>query len=113
MLRSKLIFVTALGFAAPAWAEPVPIVSTYQGETFEYVGTLGKDGAVRLAGKFLNSGNPFTFTVKPSGRVHGFVGETPVDFKVQRKKHEAIAKSLKAAEPQVAGTTAALSAGTN
>ena len=113
MLRSTTIVALALGFAAPAAADTAPVTASYEGETFEYVSRLGKADAVLIDGKFLKSGEPFTFTVKPSGRVDGFVGGTAVNFKVSRKQHEAIAKSLKALEPRLAATSAGNSVGAN
>lgn len=113
MLRSTTIVALALGLAAPAFAGTARVTSSYEGETFEYVSRLDKADAVRIEGKFLKSGEAFTFTVKPSGRVNGFVGATPVSFKVSRKQHEAIAKPLKIAEPQLAVSTAATSVGSN
>ena len=113
MLRSTTIVALALGFAAPAVADTARVTSSYEGEKFEYVSRLGEADAVRIEGKFLKSGEPFTFTVKPSGRVDGFVGQTPVSFKISRKQHDAIARPLKVVEPQLAAATAAASAGAN
>ena len=113
MLRSTTFCALALGLAAPVAAGPAPVTSSYEGEKFEYVSRLGKGDAVHLDGKFLKRGEAFTFPVRPSGRVDGFVGEAPVSFTVSRRQHQAIARQLKVAEPMVASAAATFSAGTN
>lgn len=113
MLRSTTIFLSALAFAAPAIAEKPAVRSSFEGQQFEYVTSAGKRGSVQIDGKFLKDGEPFTLTVKPSGQVEGFFGQTPVSFKISRKKHGAMARSLATAEAKSASAGAAFSAGTN
>ncbi len=113
MLRSTMIFAIALGFAAPAVAEPRLATGSFEGQSFEYQSKLGNADTILIEGKFVDGGDRFRFTVRPSGRVSGEVGDREVRFQVPKEERDRLAKSLKASEPQVAEAGAAFSAGTN
>lgn len=114
MLRSTLMIGFALVFAAPAVAGGPSFTGsgTYEGERFEYTSRLAEGDKIRIDGKFVRRGEQFTYVVKPSGLVEGFVGNTAVNFHVSRAKRDRIVAQLKAgsepafAEARVGTTTA-------
>lgn len=114
MLRSTMMISFALAFAAPAVAGGPSFTGagSYEGERFEYTSRLTEGDKIRIEGKFVKRGEQFTYVVKPSGLVEGFVGNTAVSFHVSRSKRDRIAEQLKAgSEPAFAearlGTTTA------
>ena len=110
MLRSTALMTLALAFAAPAAAEAPLAKGSFEGQSFEYSSRPAANDTVVIEGRFLR-GERFSFTVRPSGRVSGAVGSTPVTFSVSKAQWEKLAKSV-SAQPQLAGA-ATFSAGTN
>lgn len=92
MLRSTALITLALAFAAPAAAE-APLKGSYEGQAFEYSTRQGTKDTVVIEGRFVK-GERFNFTVRPSGRVVGAVGDRAVAFDVSKASRDELAKSL-------------------
>lgn len=112
MLRSTALMTLALAFAAPAAAEAPLAKGSFEGQEFEYTSRQGDNDNVVIEGRFVQ-GDRFSFTVKPSGRVRGEVGNTPVTFTVSKAHREKLAKSVSARTQVADAGAASFSAGTN
>lgn len=113
MLRSTMLITLAIAFAAPATAggPSALAVGTFEGEQYEYTTRLAEKDKVLIEGKFVKRGEQFSYVVKPSGRVEGFVGNTAVTFQVPRATHARISAELKAgSQPTFAEAQSANSA---
>ena len=109
MLRSTALMTLALALAAPAAAE-APLKGSYEGQTFEYSTRRGANETVLIEGRLVR-GDSFRFTVRPSGRVDGEVGDNPVTFNISKASREKLAKSV-AVRTQIA-EAGSFSAGAN
>ena len=112
MLRSTALMTLALAFAAPAAAEAPVAKGSFEGQPFEYSSRQGANDNVVIEGRFVR-GERFSFTVRPSGRVNGVVGSTPVVFTVPKAQRDKLAKAVSARTQVADAGAASFSAGTN
>lgn len=77
-------------------AAPAPTVAAQDGYQFEYTTKVVDGGKVVISGKMLNPSQPFTYTVERNGEVHGQIDDTPVDFAISARQHDALLAEIQA-----------------
>ena len=95
--RIAVTFALALA-ATPLAAAPAAKEVEAEGFHFAYTVEIAGDKIV-LAGKDLDRDEKFELTVKPSGKVVGWVGNRAVEFSVDRRKRDAIFARLMKQQP--------------
>ena len=100
MLRSTaLFFASLLPATMAAAAPPATKVIERDGHRFEYAVQLDAEDNVQLTGRVLDDGTAFRLVVRPSGRVAGEFGASPVSFRVDRKVRDSLVAALAAPAP--------------
>lgn len=90
MLRYTALGLMLVPFTA-AVAAPAPTVADKDGYHFEYTTHAAPGGKVVIEGRMLSpTSAPFTYVVEASGKVHGMIDGSPVDFEISRPQYDGL-----------------------